>query len=171
MAGGSNEEATAFDLTALMDILSNIIFFLMASFGAAVVAIVPASVPTISESGENDTATEEDKVTVTIKLDADGAVEISAANNEMLPEELEVYGKRIPGVDGDINGEAIGRHLWSIKDKFRKSKNAVLVCDEEVTYQMLIDTMDVTREREMEVDGKPVVPAMFPAIVVSSMAR
>jgi hypothetical protein len=50
MAGGAaDDEATAFDLTALMDVLSNIIFFLMASFGAAVVAGLPASVrsPTI----------------------------------------------------------------------------------------------------------------------------
>jgi biopolymer transport protein ExbD len=171
MAGGSDDEATAFDLTALMDILSNIIFFLMASFGAAVVAILPASVPTISESGENDTETDEDKVTVTIKLAADGKVDISAANNEMLPEELEPLSKTIPGLEGEIDAASISAHLWSIKDQFRKSKNAVIVCDDDVTYQMLVNTMDAARERKMVVDGEEVVPAMFPAQVVSSMAK
>ena len=171
MAGGGDEEATAFDLTALMDILSNIIFFLMASFGAAVVAIVPASVPTISEGGENDTATEEDKVTVTMKVEPDGKVAISAANNEMLPEELAPYDKTIPGKDGGLDAEAVTAHLWSIKDAFRASESIVIVCDEKVTYASLIEAMDASREREMEVDGKTVHPQMFPAVVVSSMAK
>jgi len=171
MAGGGDDEATAFDLTALMDILSNIIFFLMASFGAAVVAIVPASVPTISESGENDAATEEDKVTVTMKLAPDGSVDISAANNEMLPEELEPLSKRIAGVDGGVDAQAIDAHLWSIKDQYRESKNIIIVCDEEVTYAMLIEAMDASREHKMVVEGKKVFPSMFPAVVVSSMAK
>ena len=43
MAGGGCDGVTAFDLTALMDILSNIIFFLMASFGAQTLELTSAS--------------------------------------------------------------------------------------------------------------------------------
>ncbi|HJL40840.1 MAG TPA: biopolymer transporter ExbD [Myxococcales bacterium LLY-WYZ-16_1] len=169
--GGGNDESSDFDLTALMDILSNIIFFLMASFGAAVVAVVPASVPTISEGGENDTAREEDKVTVTMKLEADGAVSISAANQDMLPEELAPYSKEIPSKDGTLDVRAVNDHLWSIKDEFRKSKDIMIVCADDVTYELLIEAMDASRERRMEVEGESVYPSMFPAAVVSSMAK
>ncbi len=171
MAGGGDDEATAFDLTALMDILSNIIFFLMASFGAAVVAILPASAPTISESGENDAARDEDKVTVTMQLAPDGAVEITAANNDMLPDELKPYEKKIPSREGELDAEAISQHLWSIKDKFRKSKDIIIVCDDDVTYELLIEAMDASREHKMVVDGKKVFPSLFPAVVVSSLAK
>jgi len=171
MAGGSNDDATGFDLTALMDILSNIIFFLMASFGAAVVAVLPASSPTISETGENDAARADDEVTVTLQLAGDGTVEISAANNDMLPEELEPYSKKIPPTDDGMNAEAITDHLWSIKEEFRESKDIVIVCDDDVTYEMLVDAMDASRERHMVVNGKAVFPSMFPAVVVSSLAK
>jgi biopolymer transport protein ExbD len=171
MAGGGGDEATTPDLTALMDVLSNIIFFLMASFGAAVVAIVPASVPTISEAGDNDTATEETKVTLTVKLSANGDTSVSIANNQMLPDELTPYTKSFAGKDGKVDTKSLGEHLWSIKDKFRESKDAILVPDDEVTYGLLIDAMDAVRERHLVVDGKSVFPQMFPAVVVSSLVK
>ena len=67
---GSDDEAAPIDLnlTALMDILSNILFFLLASFGAAVISVVSASVP-VASTGESDIAkaTDEVNMTVTIK--------------------------------------------------------------------------------------------------------
>ena len=171
MAGGGGDGVTDFDLTALMDILSNIIFFLMASFGATVVSVLPASVPTISEAGDNDTARDLDKVTVTMTLAPDGQVTVSAANNDMLPEELAPYGKTIPSKDGTINAQAVNDHLWSIKEKFRKSKNVVIVPSDDVTYELLIDAMDASRERHVVVNGKSVYPQMFPAVVVSSLVK
>lgn len=171
MAGGGGGEATDFDLTALMDVLSNIIFFLMASFGAAVVAVLPASVPTISEAGENDTARDTDKVTVTMQVKPDGTVDISAANNDMLPEELAPLAKKISGKGGKIDLPAVNAHLWSIKSQYKESKNVVIVPDDDVTYEMLVEAMDVSRERHMVVNGKSVYPSMFPAVVVSSMVK
>ena len=171
MAGGGGDEATTPDLTALMDVLSNIIFFLMASFGAAVVAIVPASVPTISEEGANDTATEENKVTLTMKVSANGDVSVTIANNQMLPEELTPYARAFAGKEGHLDSKAISDHLWSIKEKFRESKDCVIVPDDDVTYGQLVDAMDASRERHEVVDGKSVYPQMFPAVVVSSLVK
>lgn len=169
--GGGEGGVEEFDLTALMDILSNIIFFLMASFGAAVVAVLPASVPTISEAGENDTARDEDNVTVNMRLFADGAVEISAANNDMLPEELAPLEKKFAGKGGKLDVVSVNGHLWAIKSKYEKSKNIVIVPDDAVTYDLLVQAMDVSRERHMVVNSKSVYPQMFPAVVVSSMVK
>ncbi len=169
--GGDNDDATAFDLTALMDILSNIIFFLMASFGAAVVAQVSASVPTISESGESDVARDKTKVTVTMKLAADGAVDISAANAEIDPADLAKFDKRIPGKEGTVSAEAINQHLADIKREYRASKDIILVPDDEATYALIIEAMDASREMKKKVGKKNVYPELFPAVVVSSQVR
>lgn len=171
MAGGGGDEATTPDLTALMDVLSNIIFFLMASFGAAVVAVLPATVPTISEAGENDTAREETKVTLTMQVKASGRVEVSIANNEMMPEELAPYARTFAAKEGGFDHKAVSDHLWSIKDKFRDSKDVIIVPADDVTYGMLIDAMDMARERHIVVKGKAVFPEMFPAVVVSSLVK
>lgn len=171
MAGGTHDESTAFDLTALLDILSNIIFFLMASFGASVVAMVPVTVPTLSEDGENDTAAKDDEVTMTMALSRDGSVKLSAANNELQPDVLTPFAKTIPGKSGRVDAQAINDHLWTVKEAFRKSKDLVVVPEGAVTYEMLVEAMDAARERKMEVDGEKVFPSLFPAVVVSSRAE
>lgn len=172
MAGGGGDEATDFDLTALMDVLSNIIFFLMASFGAAVVAVVPASVPTISESGENDTAIDEDKVTATMRLHEDGKVEITVANNDMLPAELKPYARTFPPKEGKADLKAVTEHLWSIKGKFKGSKDIMILPDDKVSYAQLIDAMDASRSYHIKAsDGSSKYPKMFPAAIVSSMVK
>lgn len=171
MSGGGGDSATDFDLTALMDVLSNIIFFLMASFGAAVVAVLPASVPTISDSGENDVARDMDKITVTMTIQPSGKTVITAANADMLPEELKPLGLVVPPKDDGLDTKRINDHLWSLKEKFRNSKNIILVPDDDVTYEMLVDAMDASRERHLVVDGESVYPQMFPAVVVSSLVK
>ena len=65
----------------------------------------------------------------------------------------------------------ITEHLWSIKETFRESKDIIIVCDDDVTYEMLVDAMDASRERRTMVNGKAVFPSMFPAVVVSSLAK
>jgi biopolymer transport protein ExbD len=169
--GGDHDEATSFDLTALMDVLSNIIFFLMASFGAAVVAGLPASVPTISESGENDTATEMDKVTATVQVKSNGELDVTVANNEMLPEELKPYAKKIPGKEGAIDAPALTAHLFGVKEKFRKSKDIIIVPADDVTYEMLIAVMDASREKRELLNGQWVYPELFPAVTVTSLVK
>lgn len=180
--GGGHDEATSFDLTALLDILSNIIFFLMASFGAAVVAMVPATVPTVSD-GDNDVADEGDKVTVTMELSANGKVDIRAANQLMLPDEMKPYEASFEGklmeksIDGKkvkvptVDAQAINDHLWKIKNDFRKSKSLILVPEPKVKYALLVEAMDASRERRMKVDDKDVFPQLFPAVVVSGKVQ
>ena len=171
MSGGSEDASTAFDLTALMDILSNIIFFLMASFGATVVAMVPASVPTISEAGDNDTAVDKTKVTATLRLKADGATTVTVANNDMHPDDLAKYKKSFSPRDGTLDSEAVNEHLWGIKAEFKESSDIIIVPDDDVTYDMLIDAMDASRNRHLVVNGKSTYPRLFYKVVVSSLVK
>jgi biopolymer transport protein ExbD len=170
MSSAGGNDASGVDLTALMDILSNIIFFLMASFGAAVVAIIPASVPTISEQGDSDVAKERDKVTLTMNVKQTGEVVVSVANNDIELEELAKFSRTFMPVEGKIDTKRLNEYLWTIKQKFPKSKEAVINPDDRVTYSMLIEAMDASRERYIKGDQRP-NPSMFPGVVVSSLVK
>ncbi len=169
--GGGSGDAAGVDLTALMDILSNIIFFLMASFGAAVVAIVPASAPTISEAGDSDVATEPDKVTLAIVLKKTGEVSVTVANNDIEPEELAKYSRTFAPLDGGVDVHNLTEYVWTLKQHWPKSKDAIINPEGKVTYQMLVHTMDAARERYLKVDGRATFSTMFPAVVVASLVQ
>ena len=53
------------NLTPLMDVMSNILFFLLASFGASALAVLSTTVP-VQSTEDSSIASEEDKVTVTV---------------------------------------------------------------------------------------------------------
>src|ERR1051326_3540463 len=84
---GGDDEPIHLNLTALMDILSNILFFLLASFGAAVISVVSASVP-VSSVDESDGAKTDDAVTMTVALHPDG-FRVTAQSETLPPEQLE----------------------------------------------------------------------------------
>jgi biopolymer transport protein ExbD len=169
--GGGTDDAAGVDLTALMDILSNIIFFLMASFGAAVVAIVPASAPVIAEDGANDVATEQDQVTLTMRVKRTGEVAVSVANSDIEPEELAKYSRTFAPLGEKIDAGQINDYLWTVKQRFPKSKEAIINPEGKVKYGMLIEAMDASREHHLKIDGRAAFPTMFPAVVVSSLVE
>src|SRR6478735_8395429 len=74
------------NLTPLMDVMSNILFFLLAAFGASAVAILSVTVP-VDASSDPSTDPPEDKVTVTMRADATG-ITIACSDPVKTPDEL-----------------------------------------------------------------------------------
>jgi biopolymer transport protein ExbD len=129
-------------------------------------------VPTISDAGDSDVARDPNKVTLTLQVKATGAVSCTVANNELAPDQLAPYAKELPALPGNkLDARALNDHLWSIKEKFRASKDVIIVPEGDVTYEQLVELMDASRERKMIVNGKAVFPQMFPAVVVSSLVK
>src|SRR5687767_1577088 len=85
--GGGDDQPIDLNLTALMDILSNILFFLLASFGAAVISVVSASVP-VASTDEGDGAKTDDAVTMTVNVKSTGFT-ISGGSETLEPGQLE----------------------------------------------------------------------------------
>ncbi|MEZ0310375.1 MAG: biopolymer transporter ExbD [Myxococcota bacterium] len=88
------------NLTPLMDVMSNLLFFLLASFGATMVAIMPTTVPTVS-SGESppDPEKNEDSVNVTLRADGTG-ITLKCESDTLAPDLLKDLGGKIPKKDG-----------------------------------------------------------------------
>ena len=157
------------NLTALMDILSNLLFFLLASFGATIVMAINGSVP-VQSADKSDVADTKQTVTVNIKLTKAG-FEIAPMGMSQTEEELGPLRKTI-AADGDkMNYDALAAHLQLIKSKWPRSDTIILTPEAGVPYDVMIRTMDASRESEVKVDGKAKMVKLFPTVVVSTVLK
>ena len=167
--GEESSESVDLNLTALMDILSNLLFFLLASFGATVVMAINTQVPAQSSESSSIADTGE-AVTVNLKLEKE-YVEVSATGSAQNPTELAALSKRIPHVAGKVDGPAINEHLLMIKEKYPKSDTAILTPEPGVKYQAMIETMDAAREHAVTAGGTAHMVALFPTVVISTIVK
>src|SRR3954447_17841821 len=90
LGGMFGNQSTTYDvylnLTPLMDVMSNILFFLLAAFGASAVAVLSVTVP-VDASSDPSTDPPEDKVTVTMRADATG-ITLGCQDPVKTPDEL-----------------------------------------------------------------------------------
>ncbi len=173
--GGSNvfgEQSTpavSLNLTALMDILSNLLFFLLAAFGATIVMSINATVPV--QSGEqSDISEKKQSVTVNIALQKSG-YSIGLLGTAQTPEELEKWSKRIPAASEGPDYPELGKVLLAIKEQYPKSETVILTPEAGTSYLWMIRTMDTAREREVVVAGKRMPITLFPNVVVSTVIQ
>src|ERR1044072_3242674 len=89
--GESADGSVNLNLTALMDILSNLLFFLLASFGATIVMSINASVP-VQSADKSDVADTKQSVTVNLKLGKTD-IQVAAVGTVQKEEELAPFRK------------------------------------------------------------------------------
>src|SRR5438045_77596 len=89
---GTNYEVYL-NLTPLMDVMSNILFFLLAAFGASVVAIMPLTVP-VRTDDMPPPESEPDRVTVMMRADATGLA-INCESTTLGPDELSPFAAKL----------------------------------------------------------------------------
>lgn len=152
------------NLTPLMDVMSNILFFLLATFGASVIAILPTTVPVRSDDSSVDSAL--DRVTVTLRADAQ-ALTISCESGTLTDEQLATYRARLGKRSGQYDHEALTAALKRVKERFPGSKTLVLVPDDDLLYDVLVKLMDASRETRLPQGGRM---ELFPEVVMSGIA-
>lgn len=164
---GSTEISVDLNLTPLMDVMSNILFFLLASFGAAILSFMAASVPTEADSDTVSTEVPKtDRVTANIQLKPDG-YRVNLSGEKIPAEQLAKFTASFPKVAGVYDAEALGRWAYEVKTSFPGSDTAVLVPSDEVRYEHIIRTMEVVRFHVLE--DKRV--RLLPKIVVADLVK
>lgn len=134
------------NLTPLMDVMSNILFFLMSAFGASAVAVFSVTVPVeASEQTAAEPAPPEDRVTVNLRADAAG-ITLSCSNPAKLPADLAVCARTLPKADGRYDLPALQKALLEIKQAFTGADTMVVVPDGDVVYETLVGILDAGRE-------------------------
>ncbi|AKU92108.1 Biopolymer transport protein ExbD/TolR [Vulgatibacter incomptus] len=161
---GSDEISVDLNLTPLMDVMSNILFFLLAAFGAAVVSYIAVSVPVQSDGPGAEPKL--DAVTVNLRV-LPGEYRLSASNEKVEAAKLDAHRKALPKVDGAYDDGALSEALYRIKLDFPATDTLVIVPSETTVYEEIIRIMDAARERT--VDGKKL--RLMPKVVVADLVK
>lgn len=142
------EETGEINLVPYMDIVTNIIIFLLASVVNAVpLANINVALPTIS-SGGGGAATdepEEKPLNLTVTVAANGFI-IAGSGGQIPPV------PKLPNGKYDFKG--LTKQLGEVKKDFPNETKATFNADATVPYDLVVETLDAMREN----DGKPLFP-------------
>jgi biopolymer transport protein ExbD len=154
------------NLTPLMDVMSNILFFLLAAFGASAVAVFAVSVP-IDATGDSSDRPPEDKVTVTLRADSMGLT-LGCTDPVKTPTELAVCAKSLPKHGNDYDTAGLTAALKEIKAQFPGSESIMVVPDDALHYETVVKLLDAARDIK-EPNGKRLL--LFPEVILSSLVQ
>jgi biopolymer transport protein ExbD len=157
------------NLTALMDILSNLLFFLLAAFGATIVMVINGTVP-VQSAEDSDVADMKRAVTVNVSINKEG-FRVAALGTAFSQEELDAMARQIP-LHGPAHDFArLTRELRGIKQHYPKSDTVILTPETGVKYEVLVRTMDAAREYEAKQGNTMHSFGLFPTVVVSTVVK
>ena len=157
------------NLTALMDILSNLLFFLLAAFGATIVMVINGTVP-VQSAEDSDVADMKRAVTMNVSLNKEG-FSLTALGTAFSQDELDQMARRIPLRGSTHDFAALTRELKAIKQHFPKSDTVILTPEPGLKYELLVHTMDAAREYETKQGKTMRTVGLFPTVVVSTVVR
>jgi biopolymer transport protein ExbD len=166
---GDNIGAVDLNLTPLMDVLSNILFFLLASFGAAILSYLAASVPIQAEGDESQQPEPRlDKVVVNVQIMKD-AYRINLSSDDVDPEKMNKYRQTLPRTEEGYDTKQLGELINAIKEEFPASDTAMIVPNTETTYDEIVLTMEAVKDRPTEDPDKP--DKLLPKMVIADIVR
>jgi len=167
--GGGDEPYL--NLTPMIDILTCLLFFLLLSFGAIVVALINVSVPALSEGGDPGEPDKTVKVTMSVSV-TDKGFDVSGGADGLSEEAIKKLAKKIPlGAEG-YDYPALNDFMFEVKKQYKESESVVIVPNPDIPYDVLVRVLDATRERDMSGEaGKPMRLPLFPAAVVSTLVK
>jgi hypothetical protein len=149
-----------------MNLFVAMIPFLLMSASFFHLSIVSASIPTIAE---DDTVFQlsDKSVNMTIQIKKNG-YKVSGGSEKITDAEIKALKSFIPKQGKDYNVATLSKTLYRIKTKYPRSESVVIVPEKDINFQVIIATMDATREIEVAAGKRE---PLFPASVLSSMIQ
>jgi biopolymer transport protein ExbD len=157
------------NLTALMDILSNLLFFLLAAFGATIVMVINGTVP-VQSAEDSDVADMKRAVTMNVSIHKEG-FRVAALGTGLSQEELDAMARQIPLRGSAHDYASLTRELRAIKQHYPKSDTVILTPEAGLRYEVLVRTMDAAREYEAKQGNTIRAVGLFPTVVVSTVVK
>ena len=152
------------DLAALVDIMSNMLFFLLATVSFLQLKTLNAAVPALSMASDVSTKS----VNVTVEIKASGYV-LKVNGESADPSVGKVaISREIPRVDGQLLPKELTKELWEVKKKTPETKNIMIFPEQGVVFEEIVKTMDASREMTSIVDPNKKVP-LFSRPVLSEL--
>ena len=153
------------NVTPLMDVMTNLLFFLLAAFGASAVTMFATGVPVAASYDSSIHRLPDETPTVTLRADATGLT--LACGNVPVPE-LAACHQQIKKVAGTYDTGALGQALKSIKIRYPKADTLVVIPDDDVPYHVIVTLLDAARD-EIHPPGRRI--DLFNNVVMSSLVQ
>lgn len=155
------------NLSALIDILSIMLFFLMTTVSFLTLKTLNASVPALSK-GAVDT---KDGVNVSVEILATGYVlKASGQPADVKHKRLKIEENIPRKADGSLDSKKLTSKLWDIKKIADEQKNIMIFPQDNTSFQDVVTTMDASRFKPSIVDPSKRVP-MFTRPVLSELNK
>jgi biopolymer transport protein ExbD len=157
-------EERELDLAALVDIFSNMLFFLLATVSFLQLKTLNAAVPVLS-SGEVSTGK---SIDVSVEIRADGYM-LKAQGQSPDPNiSFTPVSMPIPRRDGKLDAKELQKQLWDIKKVAPETKNIMIFPEPGTVFDDIVLTMDTSRDMPSITNAKNRVQ-LFPRPVLSEL--
>lgn len=160
------EESGELNIIPYLDILMNLIIFMLLSMaGLATFGMLNVNAPNYAAGGGGGNPDEKPPLTLTVAVAKAGF--FIAATGGVLPGQTEptTPGQGAPTIakkaDGTYDFDALNAKMKEIKANFPTESKVILAAEAETEYEVLIQTMDATRETS---DHK----LLFPDVTLAS---
>jgi biopolymer transport protein ExbD len=153
------------DLAALVDVLSNMLFFLLATVTFLQLKTLNAAVPALS-TGDVSTGK---GVDVSVEIRAAGyRLKADGSPADVRQPALSVDKELPRRSDGELDTRALTRELWEVKKVAPEAKNILLFPEAGILFDDIVKTMDAARDMPSILDARKRVP-LFTRPVLSEL--
>lgn len=163
----SKEKDPELDLVPIMNMVTILIPFLLLSAQFVSLAVIDSTLPAIGKPTEQQDDPDKEKLNLSVLITASGYT--IAGANAVLGEGdgpgIPCLRDGCPGLEA-YDTKTLTAKLGQIKDQYEKEENVILVPEGNIPYEVLIATMDASREDpDTKVDDKP--RSLFPFVVIA----
>lgn len=150
----SSKESGELDITAFMNLMVILVPFLLITAVISPVSVLDISVPPPSAPASTPNS-EEQGLRIDVTIRGDG-VEVSDNKIGLI--------KRFQNIDGGYDIKGLSELLQNMKDRVPDKRDANVLVEPEIPYDVVIEVMDTVKAAEIENNGTRVQMELFPAI-------
>lgn len=175
--GKRAQDAEDLDLVPIMNLVTILIPFLLMASSFVSLAAIDSTLPAIGPPQETDEEPDPDKLNLSIAITDEGWT-VLGADAVLGPQsgEGEARGPTVPctkpgcPTPDTYDSAELTRILGKIKDRWPDEENVILVPEADIPYEVLVVTMDTSREDPSTKEGgKPRL--LFPFVVIAGGAK
>jgi len=169
--GKRGAQAEDLDLVPIMNLVTILIPFLLMASSFVSLAVINSTLPAIGQESEPMDDTEDPPLSLKVAITDAGFV--VQGNDELLKPEGDAKGKIIdckqtgcPGPEA-YDVEELRELLIKVKEVNEDEENVILVPESTIPYEVLIMTMDATREDPEQKGDGGLPKQLFPGVVIA----
>jgi len=141
------EKPVDLNMVPIMNLFLAMIPFLLMCAAFFQVSVINASVPALSEGGDEGSEPKKELQKITLQLQITYSGFTISASGDQSPDELKNLAGTIPKKGNQYDFEKLAERAKALHDKYPKSDTVIFLPAKGVLYETLVQAMDATRER------------------------